>query len=104
MISSSSDGRVRRAIASDIVDLGIIPSPVKPKTQKLVLAFTKISIHSCLYLMLSIKSTILVILVMTILKTQNLENFEQVLVSVSVFTFQEKTILVKVWVFKNLTK
>ena len=37
MISSSSDGRLRRAnIASDIVDLGVIPSPVKPKTQKLV--------------------------------------------------------------------
>ena len=36
MISSSSDGRVRRAIASEAVDLGVIPSPVKPKTQKLV--------------------------------------------------------------------
>ena len=36
MISSSSDGRVRRAIASEVVDLDIIPSPVKPKTQKLV--------------------------------------------------------------------
>ena len=36
MISSSSDGRVRRAIASEVVDLGIIPSPVKSKTQKLV--------------------------------------------------------------------
>ena len=36
MISSSSDGRVRRAIASEVVDLGMIPSPVKPKTQKLV--------------------------------------------------------------------
>ena len=36
MISSSSDGRVRRAIASEVVDLGLIPSPVKPKTQKLV--------------------------------------------------------------------
>ena len=36
MISSRSDGRVRRAIASEVVDLGIIPSPVKPKTQKLV--------------------------------------------------------------------
>ena len=35
-ISSSSDGRVRKAIASEIVDVGIIPSPVKPKTQKLV--------------------------------------------------------------------
>ena len=36
MISSKSDGRVRRAVASEVVDLGIIPSPVKPKTQKLV--------------------------------------------------------------------
>ena len=37
MISSSSDGRVRRAVASEVVDLDIIPSPVKPaKTQKLV--------------------------------------------------------------------
>ena len=38
MISNSSDGRVKRAIASKVVDLGIIPSPVKPNTQKL--AFT----------------------------------------------------------------
>ena len=36
MISSSSYGRVRRAIASEVVDLGMILSPVKPKTQKLV--------------------------------------------------------------------
>ena len=36
MISSSSDGLVRRAIASEVVDLGMIASPVKPKTQKLV--------------------------------------------------------------------
>ena len=36
MISSSSDGRVRRAIASEVVDLGMIASLVKPKTQKLV--------------------------------------------------------------------
>ena len=36
MISSNSDGRVRRAIASEVVDLGVIPNPVKPKTQKLV--------------------------------------------------------------------
>ena len=36
MISSSSDGRVRRAIASEDVNLGIIPSSVKPKTQKLI--------------------------------------------------------------------
>ena len=36
MISCGSDGRVRRAIASEVVDLGIIPSPGKPKTQKLL--------------------------------------------------------------------
>ena len=37
MISSSSDGQLIGAIiASKVVDLGIIPSPVKPKTQKLV--------------------------------------------------------------------
>ena len=36
MISSRSDGRVRRAIASEVVDLGSIPSLMKPKTQKLV--------------------------------------------------------------------
>ena len=36
MISSCSHGRVRRAIASEVVDLAMIPSPVKPKTQKLV--------------------------------------------------------------------
>ena len=36
MISSNSDGRVRRAIASEVVDLGISPNLVKPKTQKLV--------------------------------------------------------------------
>ena len=35
-INNSSDGRVRRAIALEVVDLGMIPSPVKPKTQKLV--------------------------------------------------------------------
>ena len=36
MISSSSDGRVRRAIASEVVDYGMIPNPEKPKTQILV--------------------------------------------------------------------
>ena len=37
MINIRSDGLVRRAIiASEVVDLGIIPSPVKPKTQKFV--------------------------------------------------------------------
>ena len=36
MISSRSDGRVRKAIASEVVDLGMIPSLMKPKTQKLV--------------------------------------------------------------------
>ena len=44
MISSSSDGRVRRAIASEVVDLSIIPSSVKPKTQKLV--FTASVFHA----------------------------------------------------------
>ena len=37
IISGSSDGRVLRAITSEVVDLGMVPSPVKPKTQKLVL-------------------------------------------------------------------
>ena len=41
---------------------------------------------------------------MTILKPKTLENFEQVLVSVLVLTFQEKTILVQVHVFKILAK
>ena len=36
MISSNSDGRVRGAIASEVVDLGTISSAVKPKNQKLV--------------------------------------------------------------------
>ena len=36
IIGSSSDGRVRTAIASEVVNLGVIPSSVKPKTQKLV--------------------------------------------------------------------
>ena len=36
IISSSSEGLVRRAIASEVVDLGMIPHPVKPKTQKLL--------------------------------------------------------------------
>ena len=60
MISSSSDGRVRRAIASEVVDLGVIPSPVKSQ------------LH---YLTLSIKITVLAMLVMTIFKTQNLRKF-----------------------------
>ena len=37
MISSRSVGRVRRAIALEVVDLGMIPSLMKPTTQKLVL-------------------------------------------------------------------
>ena len=41
-------------------------------------------------------------MVMTILKPKTLENFEQVLVSVLVLTFQEKTVLVQVKVFKIL--
>ena len=36
VISSSSDSQVRRVIASEVVDLSMIPSPMKPKTQKLV--------------------------------------------------------------------
>ena len=44
MIRSSSDGRVKRAFASEVVDLGIIPSLVKRKTQKLV--FTASSFYA----------------------------------------------------------
>ena len=40
MISSCSDGRVKRAIASKVVDLGIISSPLKPNAQKSVPVFT----------------------------------------------------------------
>ena len=75
---------MRRAIASEVVNLGIIP--LKPKTQKLIFS-------QLLYLTLSVKRTALVMLVMTIFKTQNLKNFEQVLVSVSVLKFEEKTVL-----------
>ena len=89
MISSSSDGRVRRAIASKFIDLGIISSPVKPKTQKLV-------ITAFLPYTLSVKETVLVMTVMTSFKTQPLENFEQDLVSVLVLAFQEKTVWVQV--------
>ena len=67
-ISSSSDGRVRRAIASEVVDLGMIPSPVKPKTQKLL--FT-----ASLYSTLSVKGIAPVRMVMTIFKTQNHRKF-----------------------------
>ena len=88
IISSSSDGRVRRTIASEGVDLGIIPSPVKPKTQKLVFRASQV-----LYLKLSIKETVLV---RQLLKPHTVKNSEQVLVS----TFQGKT----VWVFKNLAE
>ena len=35
---------MRRAIASDVVDLSMIPSPVKPKTEKLV--FTASLFHA----------------------------------------------------------
>ena len=38
IIISSSDGRVSRAIALKVVDLGLIPSSVKPKIRKLVFA------------------------------------------------------------------
>ena len=61
MISCSSDDRARRAIASEVVDLGIIRSPVKPKTQKLV--------FTALYSTLNVKRTVLVRMVMTIFKT-----------------------------------
>ena len=86
MISSNSDGRVRRAIASKIVDLGIIPNPVKPKTQKLV--FTA-SVFDAQY-----QRNRSGMMVMTILKPKTLENSEQVLISVLVLTFQEKTVSV----------
>ena len=68
MISSRSDGQVRRAIASEVVDLGMIPNLMKPKTQKLV--FTASLFDAC-----SIKETVLVMMVMTIFKTQNLRKF-----------------------------
>ena len=68
MISSTSDGQVKRAVASDVVDLGTIPSPVKPMTQKLV--FT-----ASLFLTLSFKETVEVMMVMIIFKTQNLTKF-----------------------------
>ena len=61
MISSSSDVRVSRVIASEVVDLGLIPEFSEPKTQKLVFtasAFTR-----------SIRGTVLLIMVMTIFKT-----------------------------------
>ena len=49
MISIRSDGRVRRAIiASEVVDLGIISSPVKPKTQKFVFTALLLS-HDLLF-------------------------------------------------------
>ena len=86
MISSNSDGRVRRAIASKIVDLGIIPNPVKPKTQKLV--FTA-SVFDAQH-----QRNRSGMMVMTILKPKTLENSEQVLISVLVLTFREKTVSV----------
>ena len=61
MISSGSDGRVRRAIASEVVDLGFIPNLVKPKAEK--------KYSQLLYLTLSIKGTVLLMMVMTIFKT-----------------------------------
>ena len=60
MISSRLDGRVSKAIASEVDHLGIIPSPVKLKAQKLV--FTVV-------LTLSTKGTVLLMMVMTIFKT-----------------------------------
>ena len=44
VISSSSNGRVRGAIASEVVNLRLTPSPVKPKTHKLV--FTTSLFHT----------------------------------------------------------
>ena len=44
--------------------------------------------------MLSFNETVLVMMVMTIFKHKTLKNSEQVLVSVSVLTFQEKTVWV----------
>ena len=82
MINSSSDDRVKRAIASEVVDFGKMPSPVKPKTQKLV--------FTAFYLTLSTKRTVMVMMEMTILKPKTLEKFQQVLVSI--LTFQEKTV------------
>ena len=67
MISSSSDGQVRRAIASEVVDLGMVPNPMKPKTQKLVFTASLFDAH--------IKRTVLVGMVMTIVETQNLRKF-----------------------------
>ena len=68
--------------------LGYNSSPVKSKTQKFVFTASLFDAHS-------IKGTVLVMMVMTIfLKPKTLKTFEQVLVSVSVLTFQEKTVLV----------
>ena len=44
MMSSSSSGRVIRAITSEVVDLHLTPSLVKPKTHKLV--FTASLFHA----------------------------------------------------------
>ena len=40
-VSRSSDGQLIRARASEVVDLDIIQSPMKPKTQKLVFTVSK---------------------------------------------------------------
>ena len=61
MISSRLNGRVSKAIASEVDHLGLIPSPVKPKAQKLV--------FTVLYLTLSTKGIVLLMMVMTIFET-----------------------------------
>ena len=57
MISTSLDGRVRRAIASEVVDLGLTTSLVKPKAKNWYS-----QLH---YFTISIKRTVLAMMVMT---------------------------------------
>ena len=83
MISSSSDGRVRRAIASEVVNLGIILSPVKPKTQKLVFTVSLFDAQHYKNCTSNVGDD-------NFFKPKTLENFEQVVVSASVLTFQKK--------------
>ena len=61
-INSRLDGRVSTAIASEVEHLGLILSLVKPKAQKLV--------FTVLYLRLSTKGTVLLMMVMTIFKAK----------------------------------
>ena len=60
-ISSHLDGRVSKAITSEVDHLGLISSPVKPKAQKLI--------FTVLYLTLSTKGTVLLMMMITIFKT-----------------------------------